>query len=184
MKKRIVLAVMLVAVFLLPGGTAPVVAGGISGITGSINMEPPNWGDYFRCWLNFDVHQVDPATYEAKGMVKARVYNPTFGTKQIWYEPKCVSFGETDGKASAILVGQIVRREGWDAIPTAGDPGEYFKWQVVDGGTPGGNGDLMRIQYYDFDNFIEYWPTPPVGGCTGFDGDETNYADHGNLVIH
>ena len=61
MKARIVLAVMF-AVMLLPGGAASADSDEISGITGSINMEPPNWGDYFRCWLNFDVHQVDPVT--------------------------------------------------------------------------------------------------------------------------
>ncbi|MHB9032314.1 MAG: hypothetical protein ACYC6L_04615 [Anaerolineae bacterium] len=92
-------------------------------------------------------------------------------------------FLEVDGKPAAILVGQIVRREGWDVVPTAGEPGEYFKWQIVDGGTPAGKGDTWQLQYYDYGNFVEYWPSYPTGGCRVFLGDETNYADHGNLVV-
>jgi hypothetical protein len=183
MKARIVLAVMFVVVFLLPGGTASA-AGGISGITGSINLEPPDWGSYYRVWIEFSVHQVDPSTDEANGMIVARVYNPEMGWKHLWYEAKCVSFGEVDGKPAATVVAMIVRREGWDDIPTAGDPGEYLKWQLVDGGTPAGSGDVWRLQWYDFGNFVEYWPTYPDGGCRAFRGDETDYPDHGDLVIH
>ena len=44
MKARIVLAVMLVAVFLLPGGMASAGRGGMRGVTGSIGLEE-FWGN-------------------------------------------------------------------------------------------------------------------------------------------
>ena len=184
MKRRIVLVLVLVAMFLLPDGTAPLLASGMRGITGGIGFEPPDWGMYFRVWQEYDVHQVDPSTHEAKGMIHAQVYTPMFGWKRLWFEAECVSFGEVDGRPAATVVATIVRREGWDDIPTAGDPGEYLKWQLIDGGTPGASGDVWRLQYYDYDNFVEYWPTYPDGGCDDFCADETNYVDYGNLVIH
>ena len=184
MKRRSVLALVLVAAFLLPGGAAPVIADGMSGVTGGIGLEPPNWGNYYRVWIEFNIHQVDPATYDADGMIHAQVYTPPFGWKRLWYEAECVSFGEVDGNPSAILVAKIVRREGWDDIPTAGDPGEYLKWQLIDGGTPASNGDTWPLQWYDLGNWIEYWPTYPDGGCNDFRADETDYLDYGNLVIH
>jgi hypothetical protein len=87
-------------------------------------------------------------------------------------------------RACPIVVAKIVRREGWDDIPTAGDPGEYLKWQLVDGGTLGRNGDVCRLQYCDYDSFVEYWPTYPDGGCDDFQGDAANCPDYGNLVMH
>ena len=60
-----------------------------------------------------------------------------------------MSFGEVNGKPAAILVATIVRREGWDEYVWPGDPGEYLKWQVVDGGTfgdAGDNCDLWSLQ--------------------------------------
>jgi len=39
MKARIMLALMLVAAFLLPGGTASAGPGGVRGVTGSIGLE-------------------------------------------------------------------------------------------------------------------------------------------------
>ena len=68
MKARIVLAVMF-AVMLLPGGAASADSGGISGVTGGISLDPP-WGG--RLWIELSVHQVDPLTHEAKGMIQAR----------------------------------------------------------------------------------------------------------------
>jgi hypothetical protein len=184
MKKRIVLVLVLVASFLLPSGARPVLAHGIRGVTGGVGLEPPDWGDYFRVWIEFNVHQLNPSTYEADGVIRARVYNPTFGWKHLWYKAECVSFGEVNGKPAATLVAKIERREGWNDIPTAGKPGEYLKWQLIDGGTPGSRGDVWRLQYYDYANFVEYWPMYPDGGCNDFVADETNYVDYGNLVIH
>jgi hypothetical protein len=84
MRKRIWIVLVLMALLLL-AGSVPAWADPHGKVTGSMNLEPPDWGDYFRVWLNFDVHQVDPSTCEAKGMIKARVYNPTLGTKRLWY---------------------------------------------------------------------------------------------------
>jgi hypothetical protein len=95
-----------------------------------------------------------------------------------------VSFGLVEGSPSAIVIAQIVRREGWDDVPAAGDPGEYLRWQIVDVGTPGASGDEWHLQYYDYANWIEYWPTYPDGGCSDFRVDAKSFADHGNLVIH
>jgi hypothetical protein len=179
MKRRTVLVVMLVVVFLLPGGTAPVVAGGLSGVTGGVGMEPP----FGRVWLEFDVHQVDPSTYEANGMIHAQVNTPARGWKRLWYEAKCVSFTEVNGKPAATVVATIVRRKGWDEYPYSGDPGEHLKWQVVDGGTPGASGDTWSLQWYDAWN-IEYWPADSEPGCSDYVGTQTIPVDYGNLVIH
>lgn len=183
MKKRIWIGSVLLVALLL--ATASASAGqSPAKITGSMNLEP-DWGDYyFRVWVNFNVHEVDPSTHEADGVILARVYNETLGTKRLWLEPECASFGDVNGNPAAVVVGTIVRREGWDDVPGAGDPGEYFRWQVLDAGTPGGNGDAFSIDWYDYANFIEYWPMYPAGGCTTFQADSTEFADHGNLVIH
>jgi hypothetical protein len=183
MRKRIwiVLALMAMLAFV---GSVPAWADSPGKVTGVMNLEPPDWGMYFRVWIRFDVHQVNPSTYEAEGPIEARVYNEVFGVKRLWYQAKCVNFGEVDGSPAAIVVGQIVRREGWDDIPTAGNPGEYFKWQLIDGGTPGADGDVWRLQFYDYSSFTEYWPEYPTGGCDDFAADETNYADYGNLAVH
>jgi hypothetical protein len=138
------------------------------------------WGN---AWIEFSVQEVDPDTHEARGMIHVRVIND-FGLKRLWFEPKCVSFTEVNGKPAATVVAVIVRREGWDDIPTAGDPGEYLKWQLVDAGTPANDGDSWSIQYYDQGNWIEYWPTFPDDGCENFQSGETNCPVHGNLVIH
>lgn len=177
-----IVTVLLVALLLATGSAF---AGDGSGeITGGINLEPPNWGAYFRVWVNFDVHEVNASTHEADGMIRAQVYTPMFGWKRLWYQAECVSFGEVEGNPAAIVVAKIVRRTGWDDVPNPGDPGEYLRWQVVDGGTPGRNGDSFTIEYYDYANFIEYWPEFPDGGCTVFQGGGTNFADHGNLDIY
>jgi hypothetical protein len=176
---QIALTAMLLTMLLLPGGAAPVGAGGISGVTGGIGLEQP-WG---RVWIQFNVHQEDPITYEAKGMIKARVDNPQFGTKRLWYEPRCVSFTEVDGKPAAILVATIVRREGWDAHPAPGNPGEHLRWRVVDGGTPGAKGDTWSIDWYD-DWKVEYWPAEIPPGCSDYQATSTLPVNYGNLIIH
>ena len=187
MKGRVVLVMMLVAVFLLPTGTASAGAGGPSKVTGGIGFEEP-WGN---AWIEFSVDQVALSTLDAKGMVHARVYNPVLGWKRLWYEPMCVSFTEVNGEWAATVVAVIVRREGWDNVPYPGQPGEYFKWQLVDGGTPARRGDAWSIQWYKGgpdgilgDPWIEYWPTPPDGGCRDFRGSAPDYPVSGNLVIH
>lgn len=184
MRMRIVPVLVLLATFLLPSSTSPAFAKRISRVTGGVGLEPPDWGDYFRVWIELNVHQLDPSTYEANGKIRARVYNPTLGWKRLWYNVECVSFSEVDSKPAATIVAIIERRVGWDDVPTAGNPGEYLKWQLIDGGTPGSRGDVWRLQYYDYDNYVEYWPMYPDGGCSDFRADETNYVDYGNLVIH
>jgi hypothetical protein len=181
MKKRIWIVLALIAMLALVG-SAPAWADPPGKVTGGINLEPPDWGSYFRVWIRFDVHQVDPSTLEAKGPIEGRVYSELLGVKRLWFEAKCVNFCTVEGKPSAIVVGQIVRREGWDGIPGAGDPGEYFRWQVTDGGTPGADGDVWRPEFYDYDEFVEYWPENP--GCTAIVPHAENYADSGNLVVH
>jgi hypothetical protein len=184
MIKRMVLVLVFVLVFLLPGKTDPVLAQSMGKVTGGVGLVPPNWGDYFRVWIEVNVHQLDSTTYDAKGMIRARVYNPTLGWKRLWFKAECVSFGEVEGKPSATLIARITRRLGWDDVPGAGNPGEYLKWRLIDGGTPGAKGDMWQLQYYDYANFVEYWPAFPEGGCGSFIADETNAINSGNLVIH
>ena len=83
MRRRIWIASVSFVVLLL-AGSAPVWADSPGRVTGAINLEPPDWGMYFRVWINFSIHQVDPSTGEAKGTIEARVHNPVFGTKRLW----------------------------------------------------------------------------------------------------
>ncbi|MHB9032315.1 MAG: hypothetical protein ACYC6L_04620 [Anaerolineae bacterium] len=82
MRNRILLVLVLVLILILASSVV-VSADSPGKLVGSMNMEPPDWGDYFRIWASFEVHQVDPVTYEAKGTIEGRVYNPTLGLKRI-----------------------------------------------------------------------------------------------------
>jgi hypothetical protein len=183
MKKRILIALVLVAMFLIPGGSTPALADSPGKVTGLTYFSVPDWGN-LRIWLSFDVREVNPVTHKATGLVLAQLYSPTDGWKRLALRPECVVFGkDSDGKKTAVFVVEILRKEGWGQ----GAPGEHGKWWVRDGGTPGKQGDQWLIQYYDPDpdNWTEYWPvTVPAPDCESFKSDDTplNVA-RGNLVI-
>ena len=114
----------------------------------------------------------------------ARVDNPMFGWKQLWYEPKCVSFTEVNGKPSAILVATIVRRVGVGCASAARKSGEYLRWQVVDGDgrRPWRRMDLWSLQWYQPGDQRVLADSQP--GCSDYVATRTLAVNYGNLVIH
>jgi hypothetical protein len=182
MKKRIVLVLMLVAVFLLPGGTAPALADGMRGVTGGIYMFVPQWGD-LRVWLTFDVHELDPDSHAATGIVRAQLFSPNDGWKRLDFRAECVKFDtDAQGKQTAVFIVEILRKDGWGQ----GLPGEHGRFWVRDGGTPGTQGDQWINQSYSLDPWIEYWPTTlPAPDCESFTPDQPPpEVMASNLVIH
>jgi hypothetical protein len=178
MKKRILIALVLVTMFLIPGGSAPALADSPGKVTGLAYFPVPEWGD-LRIWLSFDVREVNPLTHQATGMVHAQLYSPTDGWKRLDFRPECVVFG-TD--SDAVFVVEILRKEGWGQ----GAPGEHGRWWVHDGGTPGKQGDQWMIESSDPENWIEYWPIDvPAPDCESFTPDQSPInVEEGNLVIH
>ena len=94
MKARIVLGVMLVAVFLLPGGTALVLADGMSGVTGGIHFAAPNFG--MEGWMRFEVQATGPGDL-ARGWLRWQEYTESDGWRHVVAHPICVTFGESEG---------------------------------------------------------------------------------------
>ncbi len=181
MKKRILIVLVLVTMFLIPGAPAPALADSPGKVTGSAYFPVPDWGN-LRIWLNFNVREVNPVTHQATGLVRAQLYSPTDGWKRLDFRPECVVFGtDSDGKKTAVFVVEILRKEGWGQ----GAPGEHGRWWVRDGGTPSKQGDQWMIQSYDTPNWIEYWPKNiPAPDCESFTPDELPITvNHGNLVI-
>ena len=182
MKKRILIVLVLVAVFLIPGGPAPALAHSPGTVAGSVYFPVPQWGD-LQIWLDFDVREVNPVTHQATGLVRAQLYSPADGWKRLDLHPECVVFGTgPDGKKTAVFVVEILRKEGWGQ----GAPGEHGRWWVRDRGTPGKQGDQWMIQSYDPVNWIEYWPIDvPAPDCASFTPDEKPIkVERGDLVIH
>lgn len=72
---------------------------------------------------------------------------------------------------------RIVSRTGWGW----GEPGEYAKFWVRDGGMPGGEGDQWIMQSYQFEpEWIEFWPADvPPPDCESFTPDEPEIAVKG-----
>ena len=182
MKARIVLVVVLVAMLLLPGGAASALAGGTSKVTGGIQFFAEAWGD-LRIWQQYSVHQVDPDTHAATGHVNWKIYSPTDGWRSIDARATCLAVtAELDGSKTAVVVARIVSKRGWGD----GEPGEYARFWVRDGGTPGAKGDQWNNQSASLDPWYEFWPANAEPDCESFTPDQTTPFDvtAGNLVIH
>jgi len=183
MKARIVLAVMLVIVFLVATGTASA-AGGTGKVTGGIQFFAPQWGN-LTIWQQYSVHQTDPDTHAATGHVNWKIYSPIEGWRSIDALATCLAITEElDGSKTAVVVSRIVSKRGWGA----GDPGEYARFWVRDGGTPGSAGDQWSNQSYDPfpEPWYEFWPADgPAPDCESFVPDAPPFdLTAGNLVIH
>jgi hypothetical protein len=106
-------------------------------------------------WITFevDIHQLDPETHEADGVVNWGVYYFEHDEwKRIKSDVEYVFFDE--GGKAAVFVTQITEKTG----PGEGEPGEHACYWVRDGEL----GDQFGIHYYsDFHpevGFKEFWP--------------------------
>lgn len=170
MKKRIVLMLALIATFLLPGGTRPVLADGIRGVTGGIHFTASAFG--MEGWMRFDVHAAESGNL-ASGWLRWQEYNESDGWRHLIAHPTCVVFSESGGAPAAAFVVQIDSKSGWGE----GEPGQYILFWVRDGGTPGRNGDQFTTLTW-----------PPQGTAPDCEYSEPGFLfatiDAGNLMIH
>jgi len=170
MKRRIALMLVLVAVFLLPGGTAPALADGMSGVTGGIHFAAPDFG--MEGWMRFDVHATGPGDL-ATGWLRWQEYRESDGWRRVVAHPICTVFGESEGAPAAVVVVQIDSRTGWGE----GEAGQYVPVWVRDGGTPGWNGDKFAT--------LTWPPQDTAPDCEyGEPGFIFATIDGGNLMIH
>jgi hypothetical protein len=171
MKKRMLIVLVLVAVLLISGGSAPVLAGSPRKITGGIHFMAPMFG-LEDGWMRFNVREVGPGN-SATGWLRWKEYMEEYGWRRVVAHPTCVTFGVYEGKPAAVFVVEIDSKRGWGD----GEPGQYIKFWVLDGGTPGRMGD-------DFTTLT--WP--PAGDPPGCDYEDPTFlpfvVDGGNLVLH
>ena len=185
MKKRIISGTLVLATLLIVVGLLIAQAKRIPKVTGDVGFD--SWG--MEIQLTFDVKETDPVTHQAMGKVTAKA-----AEDYLEFVPICISFGQEDGKPNAIMVLKVTQTTRSDV--GMGLIGEYGKWMVLDGGTPGSNGDQWTVQSYQpptnletWEGWIEYWPAdgePP--GCEDFSpnpvSDTAQYVVEGNLFIH
>jgi hypothetical protein len=184
MKKRIFSGAFILVALLIVTGLLVAQAKATPKATGDVGFE--SWG--MKIQLTFDVKETDPVTHVATGKVTAKA-----GADYLEYTPICVRFDQQDGKPIAIMVLKITQTN--RSVVGTGLVGEYGKWMVLDGGTPGSNGDQWTVQSYQpptnletWEDWIEYWPAdgepPSCADFTPHPSDATQNVIEGNLVIH
>jgi hypothetical protein len=132
-------------------------------------------------FIDFDVRQVNPDTYEAVGPVQWKIWHAAWGWREVDAQATCVNIDREAGEA--ILVSRIVRKSGWGV----GEPGEYAYWWLRDSEA----GDQHSINYYRLDDpttpeneWYEFFPRGRPPACEPFDRFEPPVdIDLGDLAI-
>jgi hypothetical protein len=135
MRRRTLIVLVLVAVFLLAGGT--VVA----------SARSRRWiaGEYVEAMA---VRELDPIKHTASGWYywRGRVKDPPGDWFTLVIAVDCVEF-PVDEPSAAIFSGKVVEVKNWDKCwnEVLGQPcvrvGTYVREKVIDGRRPGGEGD-------------------------------------------
>jgi hypothetical protein len=188
MKKQVLIVLALMAVLLVCAAPAPVAADPARKITGSVNFEA--FGS--RIWMVYTIHEVDPITHQAEGRIAWWMYNEAFGGwRRLEARADCVRFGEDIPGAdpqAAVIAGEILSKEGWGP----GEPGQWLRWWVRDGGTPSNGVDQWASQLHGIFT-DEFWPPEdmPTPACEYFVPGEAPHTPpqpsdlaNGNLAIH
>ena len=153
-------------------------------ITGNVEFPISAWEPGLRIWFHFDVQEVRPADHQATGYVSWTIYSPSLGWRYVSGTPTCAAFDKDRGdQSTAVIVVELRSKRGWGA----GQPGEFARFWVRDGGQPGHQGDQWGLQSYDEANFIEFWPATEEPNCTSkfyFDWPTPVDIEGGNLTIH
>jgi hypothetical protein len=175
MKKLILILLVLTAALLVFAGPASVVAKSPRKITGGYYTR-----DFFgiqQGWFNLNVHEADPVTGEALGSAKWKEYSEVMGLRHVQAHAICVAFDEYSGHPAAAFVVEVDRIGGWKEDFEF--EGQLMKFWVVDGGSPGRNGDLWSSigPWPPTDNLEDY-------GCNYQDPTFQFPVDGGNLVVH
>ena len=136
--------------------------------------------EYFgidRGQFNFNIHEVDQETGEARGFTHWKEYKEGSGFRYVHAYPVCIDFGEYEGQPAAVFVTKVSSISGWQ--DPAEFEGELFKIWVLDGGTPGSAGDAWSSigPWPPTDNLEDY-------GCTYEDPAFQFPVNGGNLVVH
>jgi hypothetical protein len=192
MKKRISILLVLTVFPLLLGASVPGLAWHPRRISGDIGFTVPEWGNP-KVWFHFDVLQLSRRTHRAWGQVSWILYNESLEGEQWRYlttRPTCVIFGEYQERPAATFVVQIVTKTGFGQ----GEPGEYAVVWVLDGGTPGSEGDFWaKPSYQDQPDWIEFWPEDDPPACEDYPPEDLPEGlippqpvavQGGDLVIH
>ena len=184
MKSRTIAAMAIIVVLLGVGlMTTAAAASPSARVTGGIQFSAPDWGN-LTIWQQYSVRQVAPDTHAAKGIVNWKIHSPTDGWRLIDARATCLAVtDQPDGSKTAVVVSQLVRVRGWGQ----GAPGEYARFWVRDGGTPGAAGDQWTSQSYQLEpEWIEFWPADgPAPDCESIFPDGPPFdVERGNLVIH
>ena len=178
MKKRILFVVVLTVSLVMLVGTTSASAQPNRKITGSWQWDWPG----FHGWGQINVHEVGPGN-AAKGMVQLHEVREEEEEMVHWQaHAVCVDFytDEATGHPAAAFVVQADRVKGswWD-----GKEGDYWTIFVVDGGTPGSEGDLIGATW---DPDRENWyPKAEFPGCDFVeDPDWFIPSKGGNFTVH
>ena len=175
MNKKFMVKLVLIAALLMALSVASVWADSARKITGG--MYSLGFFNVEQGWFNFNVHEVDPASGEAGGSVHWKEYDEEQGWRFVQAHPICVAFGQYGQNPAATFVVKVDSIRGWR--DPAEFEGELMKFWVVDGGTPGRDGD----------NWSSVGPWPPTDnlddyGCHYQDPFFQFAVDGGNLTIH
>ncbi|NCF68003.1 MAG: hypothetical protein GWP61_18710 [Chloroflexi bacterium] len=175
MNKKFMVKLVLIAALLMALSVASVWADSARKITGG--MYSLGFFIVEQGWFNFNVHEVDPASGEAGGSVHWKEYDEEQGWRFVQAHPICVAFGQYGQNPAATFVVKVDSIRGWR--DPAEFEGELMKFWVVDGGTPGRDGDYWSSvgPWPPTDNLDDY-------GCHYQDPFFQFAVDGGNLTIH
>ena len=181
MKRSITLVlVMLLMLVVGAAGAPPAYAYTQHKVTGHVEFPLFEWAPGLRIWFYFDVREVSPRNHEAAGAVNWAIYNPaeTPVWRYVSSTPVCAAFKDS----SAVMVVKLREVRGWGA----GEPGQFARFWVRDGGKAGPHTDQWGLQSYNEAEFIEFWPADQPPDCTSkFDFDWPTPVDieRGDLAI-
>lgn len=166
MKTHILIVVVLLLAMVFVGGFSLANAQTDRGISGSVAFDaPPEWGQEFDLWIDFDLQEVNASNHRATGEISWRIWSEAYGLRELKTHPSCVLFGEDVGEDpdTAIVVTRIQQLEGWGD----GLPGEYAYWWLRDGGDS--ENDQMAMLDYSADPWYEFFPKGKPPTCEYFE---------------
>jgi hypothetical protein len=176
MRKRIsMLLLLIMAVYLVLGGSISAVAGPARKITGGFFSR--NFFSVEQGWFNFSVREVGTGPGGARGGAKWKEYDEDRGWRRVQAHAICMALGDVQGQPAATVVVEVDRIRGWS--DPAEFEGELMKFWLLDGGTPG----------HDGDQWSSVGPWPPTDDLEDYTCDYEDPVFHfsvvgGNLVIH
>jgi hypothetical protein len=166
--RKSILVFLLITAWLLVAGLAPVIADGLSKVTGGIQFST---GMVDQGWMQMNVHQLSADT--AHGWIHWKEYSESEGWHRVVARPTCMVLGNNPHTATVVV--KIVEKTGWGSLVKD----QYVRFWVYDGGTPGAGLDHVGVSYWPQDD--EDFSIPECVYTDPFFGFA---AERGNLVVH